>query len=360
MVAHAGGQLQRLEGRLLSNKTLSGTPTALRDDPSINFNWGTGNPIEQVPADNFSVRWTRTLGFAAGTYAFSTTTDDGVRLYVDGNLIIDHWVNQSQTTYTVNRVLTSGLHTIKMEYYEATVDAVAKCSWALVDTTPRVTALSPSYGPTAGGTSVTITGANFVAPASVSFGTGNAATAVSVVNPTTITCTSPGHAAGAVDVRVTTAGGTSPISAGDVDTYADATPAPVVTGLSPDSGPTAGGTSVTITGANFVAPASVSFGTGNAATAVSVVNPTTITCTSPGHAAGAVDVRVTTAGGTSPISAGECRHLRGRDPCAGGHRPESGLRSHGRRQRGGDQRHQPERGDQRPVRDDRGHCHRQH
>ena len=292
-------------GDYYSNRTLSGSPTALRDDPSINFNWGTGNPIEQVPADNFSVRWTRSVSFAAGTYAFSTTTDDGVRLYVDGNLIIDHWVNQSQTTYTANRVLTSGYHTIKMEYYEASVDALAKLSWAVVDATPTVIALNPTYGPTAGGTTTTITGTNFAAPASVSFGNGYPATSVYVMNPTTITCKSPAHAAGTVDVRVTTPGGTSPVSSGDRYTYADATPAPSVTGLSPSFGPTAGGTAVTITGANFAAPASVSFSSGYPASGVSVVNPTTITCTSPAHAAGIADVRVTTSGGTSAINAGD-------------------------------------------------------
>jgi hypothetical protein len=79
------------------------------------------------------------------------------------------------------------------------------------------------------------------------------------------------------------------------------TPAPAVTGVIPNTGTTAGGTSVTITGTNFTGATAVTFG-GTAATNVVVVNDTQITATSPAHAAGAVDVTVTTSGGTSATS----------------------------------------------------------
>ena len=148
---------------------------------------------------------------------------------------------------------------------------------------PTLTGLSPSSGGTGGGTGVTITGTNFIGtPApTVSFG-GTAATNVVVVSATSITCTSPPHGAGAVDVTATTQAGTTATSSADQFTYTTV-PAPTVTGLSPTSGTTSGGTSVTITGTNLTGATAVSFG-GTAATGVSVVNATTVTATSPVHA----------------------------------------------------------------------------
>ena len=116
-----------------------------------------------------------------------------------------------------------------------------------------------------------------------------------MASATSITCTTPAHAAGAVNVVVTTSGGTATSTNGF--TYVTP-PVPTVTALNPTSGSTAGGTSVTITGTNLTGATAVSFG-GTAATGVSVVNATTVTCTSPAHAAGLVDVTVTTPGGTS-------------------------------------------------------------
>ncbi len=170
--------------------------------------------------------------------------------------------------------------------------------------TPVVSGVSPSSGPTAGGTTVTITGSNLTGASAVSFG-GVAATGVTVVNASTVTAVSPPGAAGTVDVRVTTPGGQSVVSAGDKFTYqAPPVPTPVVSGVSPSSGPTAGGTTVTITGSNLTGASAVSFG-GVAATGVTVVNASTVTAVSPPGAAGTVDVRVTTPGGQSVVSAGD-------------------------------------------------------
>jgi len=155
-----------------------------------------------------------------------------------------------------------------------------------------VTAISPAVGPISGGTSVTITGTNFTGATAVTIG-GAAATGVSIVNATTITATTSAHAAGNVDVVVTTPGGTA--TGSGLYSYVSG---PVVTSISPASGPSAGGTSVTITGSNLAGATAVSFG-GAAATAVSVTSATTITATTPAHAAGAVDVTVTTPGGSS-------------------------------------------------------------
>src|SRR5207248_559697 len=148
---------------------------------------------------------------------------------------------------------------------------------------PAITSVSPNNGPTGGGTSVTITGSNFINGATVSFG-GTAATGVTVVSPTSITATSPATlTAGTVDVTVTTSGGTSPNTAADDFTYNAATP--TVTAVSPNSGNSAGGASVTITGTNFINGASVSFN-GSPGTGVTVNSATSISVTTPAHAAG--------------------------------------------------------------------------
>jgi Domain of unknown function (DUF1929)/IPT/TIG domain len=156
---------------------------------------------------------------------------------------------------------------------------------------PTVNGVSPTSGTTAGGTPVTITGTGFLAGATVTFGT-TAATGVAVASNTSITATTPAHAAGAVTVTVTNTDAQSgPLTNGFTYTT-PANPAPTVTGVTPTSGTTAGGTPVTITGTGFLAGATVAFGT-TAATSVTVVSSTSITATTPAHAAGAVNVVVT-------------------------------------------------------------------
>lgn len=120
------------EGDYFNNQTLSGAPTISRDDPNINFNWGYGSPDPSIPVDYFSVRWTRTLNFAGGTWQFTTTTDDGVRLWVDGNLLIDQWHAQLPTAYSANITLAAGLHTVRMEYFDNTGGALAQLNYAQV------------------------------------------------------------------------------------------------------------------------------------------------------------------------------------------------------------------------------------
>jgi hypothetical protein len=160
---------------------------------------------------------------------------------------------------------------------------------------PTVTSIAPTSGPIAGGTSVTITGTNFVAGATVTIG-GTPATGVTVVNVTTITATTPAHATGAVDVIVANADGQSGTLTGGFTYAASGGPAPTISNVAPASGPTTGGTALTITGTNFVAGATVTVG-GTAATGIAVVNSTTIIATAPAHAAGAVGVTITNTDG---------------------------------------------------------------
>jgi hypothetical protein len=119
-----------------NNTTLSGTPALTRQEADLNWDWGYGAPHSTVAADRFSARWTRYLDLPAAIYRFTATTDDGMRVYVDGLKIIDRWFDQSAQTYTHEISLDAGHHLIAVEYYENGGVAVAKVSWAPVSTPP--------------------------------------------------------------------------------------------------------------------------------------------------------------------------------------------------------------------------------
>src|SRR5919199_44955 len=162
-------------------------------------------------------------------------------------------------------------------------------------TTLAVTSVTPNTGTAAGGQRVTVNGTGLAAGATVVFGTAPATN----VSCTTSSCTVTTPAgADPVDVRVTVGTQTSAVNSKDRFFFV-----PQITGLSPNTGSTAGGTLVTITGAGFVpGTTTVNFGA-NAAPTVSCASATTCTTTSPAGTAGTVDVTATTAGGTSPASA---------------------------------------------------------
>ncbi|WP_323100182.1 IPT/TIG domain-containing protein [Intrasporangium sp. YIM S08009] len=160
---------------------------------------------------------------------------------------------------------------------------------------PTVTKVSPSSGPSRGGTVVTLTGTNLGYATSVFFGS-TRVLQVTRVSATTLRVTAPAHAAGTVWIRATSAGGWSAVS--PATTYTFGAP-PAVTRLSTDAGPLAGGTVVTVSGTHLEDVTSVRFGT-TAGTDLVVVNGTTLRVTTPAHAAGTVAVRAVNANGTSP------------------------------------------------------------
>jgi hypothetical protein len=158
-------------------------------------------------------------------------------------------------------------------------------------TAPSVTSVSPSQGPLPGGNTVTITGSGFTGATSVQFGSAPAAS-FTVLDTGLITATVPGgNPPGPVQVTVTTPGGTSN---GISYFYL---PAPTVTDVTPNQGPTGGGNSVTITGSGFTGATAVWFGAAPASS-FTVVSDTQITATAPAGS-GSVPVTVTTPGGTS-------------------------------------------------------------
>ena len=120
-----------------TNRNQQGAPVLVRNDAMIDFNWGANAPASTIPADNFSARWSRTQFFDAGAYRFHLMADDGVRLYIDGVLLIDAWTDGLKRDLTVEHPLAGGSHTIQVDYYERSGDARVQLWWEQV--------LSPIY-----------------------------------------------------------------------------------------------------------------------------------------------------------------------------------------------------------------------
>ena len=107
-----------------------------RCEAAIDNDWGDGVPAPGLPANDFSVRWTAEPTFTAGAWRFTTTSDDGIRLLVDGTAVIDNWTDHGPTTDTGTRTLTAGAHSVVVEYYEKGGGAEARASWMPEPTGP--------------------------------------------------------------------------------------------------------------------------------------------------------------------------------------------------------------------------------
>jgi alpha-tubulin suppressor-like RCC1 family protein len=154
---------------------------------------------------------------------------------------------------------------------------------------PQLSKLSPKTGSVAGGTTVTITGTNFVGVTGVAFALVPASSFV-VNSSTTITAVTPAETSGAVRVSVTTESGTTPATSADIYKFA-----PRITSLTPSSGSTAGGASVTVAGVGFAPGATgtkFKFGA-TAAKSASCASSTECTVLAPAHEAATVEVRAT-------------------------------------------------------------------
>ncbi|MEJ2149267.1 MAG: PA14 domain-containing protein [Chloroflexota bacterium] len=128
-----------------NNENLEGDPAWEQSEDAIDYDWGEGAPRHGVNADHFSVRWTRTIAFEAGTYRFNVTSDDGARLWVGSTLLIDDWASHEARLDTADITLNAGEHKVTVEYHESTGDAVIKVSWEKITVTPTPT---PTATPT--------------------------------------------------------------------------------------------------------------------------------------------------------------------------------------------------------------------
>ncbi|MBD3003937.1 alpha-L-fucosidase [Streptomyces sp. 5-10] len=129
----APGSGTGLKEEVFANPDLAGEPKLTRTDPTVNHSWKfTGSPDASIPSDGFSVRWSGTIEpRRTETYTLSTVSDDNVRVWIDGKLVIDNWkphnvqVDQAQVDLTKGR-----RHAIKIEYVEQTGEAHMKLLWS--------------------------------------------------------------------------------------------------------------------------------------------------------------------------------------------------------------------------------------
>ena len=236
---------------------------------SITPNTGTisGGTSVVITGTGFTPSTTVTIGGVAAT---SVTVSSASSLtavtpaYVSGSLIKNVVVNNGNSTAT----LTGG--------------------FTYIASAPTLLSIAPVSGTTAGGTSITLTGTGFIPGTTVTIG-GVAATNITVINTNTITATTPAYVSGALVQTVAVNNGIGSASLLNAFTYIASTP--TIIAIVPNTGTSSGGTSVTISGSNFIPGSSVTIG-GQAATSVIPVNASTITAVTPAYVSGSLTVNV--------------------------------------------------------------------
>lgn len=135
------------------NRSLDGEPVLVRNDPAINFNWGESSPATDVlHPDAFSARWRRTINVENGVYRFRLLVDDGARLWVDDELLIDAWQPQAATLYEEDVALEAGNVRVRLEYFENGGLAQVALEWVRLpdeEATPGATTTPEATQPTA-------------------------------------------------------------------------------------------------------------------------------------------------------------------------------------------------------------------
>jgi glucose/arabinose dehydrogenase len=121
-----------LYGNYFNGKDTSGTPALSRVDSTINFDWGTGSPAPVINNDQFSARWSgQVQAQYSEPYTFTVRADDGVRLTVNGQVVVDKYVDQpaTDTSGTIN-LIAGQKYNIQLDYFESYGNAVSQLLWA--------------------------------------------------------------------------------------------------------------------------------------------------------------------------------------------------------------------------------------
>jgi hypothetical protein len=135
-------------GEYFVGPALAGEPVLIRNDERIDFNWGADSPAPGIPADRFSVRWTRQQSLSEGYYRFTVMADDGVRLWIDGELIVDEWHDGLGSPYTFDAFAFGGQHPMRVEYYENTGGAMVRLAWAEIEPPTETPSPTPTWSTT--------------------------------------------------------------------------------------------------------------------------------------------------------------------------------------------------------------------
>jgi glucose/arabinose dehydrogenase len=173
-----GGNGNGLSGTYYDNINFT-NPVLTRTDASVDFNWGNGSPAANIANDTFSVVWTgQVQALFSETYTFFTNTDDGVRLFVNGQPVINQLIDQAPTTVngTPIALVAGQKYDIRMEYYENAGGAVAQLGWQSNSQARQIIPKSQLFSGGPGVFEVDVTGV------SVSEGAGSATVIVNRVN----------------------------------------------------------------------------------------------------------------------------------------------------------------------------------
>ncbi|HXU03933.1 MAG TPA: PA14 domain-containing protein [Polyangia bacterium] len=152
-----------LQADYFNNQTLTAPAALRRTDATVNFNWGTGSPGAGVGVDHFSARWTGQVeALFTQTYTFFTTSDDGVRLWVNGQQIINNWTDHGPTENSGTIALSAGQrYDLRLEFYENGGGATVTLSWASSSQPKQIVPRAQLYPPSSGSTNVALAGTAF-------------------------------------------------------------------------------------------------------------------------------------------------------------------------------------------------------
>src|SRR5688500_14219368 len=140
VLRHASPAGDGLLGQYFNNKDFS-APVFARTDATVNFAWGAGSPAAFIAPESFSVRWTgKIIPHKSEAYTFYTASDDGVRLWIDGTLVIDKLVLQATKEHASTPItLTEGQPIdVRLDYFENTGGATAKLLWSSLTTAKSI------------------------------------------------------------------------------------------------------------------------------------------------------------------------------------------------------------------------------
>ncbi len=128
-----GSVFRGLKGEYFDNQELKGTPKLVRNDAQLAFDWASGSPDPSIPNDHFSVRWTgRIVPEKSGDYTLSLRADDGVRLWIDGKMLIDDWSVHPAKASEVKLHVEAGVPLdLRLEYFEDEGEASMQLGWGL-------------------------------------------------------------------------------------------------------------------------------------------------------------------------------------------------------------------------------------